>query len=404
MATLTARQALNATPGKGRRAAMLSDGNNLFLQVSLGSAGQVRRSWVFKYELQGRRHEIGLGPLRDVSLAEARDMAGGLRRQLRQGVDPLAAKRQQRQRIHLDNAKRMTFGECVEAYIAAHEAGWKNRKHRDQWKTTLANHCRGLSSIPVRDIDTDAILRALIPIWNAKPITAGRTRNRIERVLAWAKSRELRDGDNPARWSGHLSNMLVSPKKVRKVRHHPALPYAELPAFMDELRQRDHLSARALEFAALTACRTNEVLGAQQAEFDPDRKLWTIPATRMKGGREHRVPLSDRALAILKECPGEKPFDLGERTMLTLMGRMRPEATVHGLRSSFRDWSAECTNAANHVIELCLAHAVGSEVERSYRRTDLLEKRAVLMQQWADYCERPVASATVTPIRRIDHA
>jgi integrase len=401
VATLTARQVVNATPGKGRRAAMLSDGANLFLQVSLGSRGQIRRSWVFKYELQGQRHEIGLGPLREVSLAEARDMASKLRRQLREGVDPLAAKRQQRQQRQLDNAKAMTFGECVEAYIAAHEAGWKNRKHRHQWQTTLTNHCRALSATPVRNIDTNAVLSVLTPLWTATPITGGRTRNRIERVLAWAKSRGLCSGENPARWSGHLQHMLVSPKRARKVRHHPALPYAELPAFMDELRQRSSLSARALEFCILTATRTAEVLGAERSEFDLDRKLWIIPASRMKGGREHRVPLSDRALAILKERPGEKAFDLGERTMLTLVNSMRPGMTTHGFRSTFRDWASECTNAASHVVELSLAHAIGTEVERSYHRTDLLEKRARLMQQWADYCERPVTSATVTPMRRL---
>jgi integrase len=379
---------------------MLSDGANLFLQVSLGSAGQVRRSWVFKYELSGQRHEMGLGPLRDVSLSEAREKAGRLRKQLLDGIDPIAARHQQRQQHRLEAARAMTFGECAEAYLQAHGAGWANRKHREQWRTTLAKHCRALSDIPVRDITTDSILRVLTPLWSVTPITANRTRNRIERVLAWAKSRDLCSGENPARWGGHLSLMLASPKKVHKVKHHPALPYAEIAAFMAELRQRDHLSARALEFTTLTACRTNEVLGAQQSEFDLDRKLWTIPATRMKGGREHRVPLSDRAIGIVKECPGEKPFDLGERTMLTLMGRLRPGATVHGLRSSFRDWSAECTNAANHVIELCLAHAVGSEVERSYRRTDLLEKRARLMQQWADFCAQPVTSGTVTPMRR----
>jgi integrase len=318
---------------------------------------------------------MGLGPLRDVSLSEAREKARERRKQLLDGVDPLAIKHQQQQQRRLETAKAMSFGQCVEAYLEAHEAGWSNAKHRDQWRATLTKQCRALSDIPVKDIDTDCVLRILTPLWSTIPVTAGRIRNRIERVLAWAKSRGLRDGDNPARWKDHLSLMLVSPKKVRKVKHHSALPFAELPLFVQELRQKNLLSARALEFTILCATRTSETIDAVRSEFDLDSKVWIIPAARMKGGRrEHRIPLSNRAIEILQQCPGDKPFAaMHHQTMWELVNRLRSGLTTHGFRSTFRDWAAEQTNFANHVVEMCLAHAIGNAVEASYRRGDLFE-------------------------------
>jgi integrase len=400
---LTARQVINAKPG-GRSAVMLADGGNLFLQVTAAHGGHIRRSWLFKYERDGKRHEMGLGPLRDVSLVEAREKASHLRKQLLNGVDPLAAKNELAQQRRLEAAKAMTFGECVQAYLATHDPAWKNAKYRQQWRMTLTTYCKTISDLPVAQIDTDLVLRVLSPLWKSKTVMANQLRGRIERVLSWAKGRGLRAGENPARWKGHLDEMLAAPRKLKKVRHHPALPFKELPAFIEELRQRDSLSARALEFTTLTAARTNEAIGARSSEFDLAGKVWTIPAERMKSGHEHRVPLSDRVLEILQQCPGERVFDVGTRTMLTLLNRMRPGTTVHGFRSTFRDWAAERTNFPNHVVEMALAHSIGNAVEASYRRGDLFEKRKRLMAQWADYCGRPARSATVTPMRRIDHA
>jgi integrase len=394
---LTVRQVINAKPSAG----MLADGGNLFLQVTAGHGDHIRRSWVFKYERNGNRHEMGLGPLRDVSLGEAREKASQFRKELLNGVDPLAAKNELAQQRRLEAAKAMTFGECVQAYLATHDPAWKNAKYRQQWRMTLMTYCKIISDLPVAQIDTDLVLRVLSPLWKSKTVMANQLRGRIERVLSWAKGRGLRAGENPARWKGHLDEMLAAPRKLKKIRHHPALPFKELPAFIQELRQRDSLSARALEFTILTAARTNEVIsGTRSSEFDLSGKVWTIPAERMKSGHEHRVPLSDRVLEVLQQCPGEKVFNVGTRTMLSLLNRMRPGLTVHGFRSTFRDWAAERTNFPNHVVEMALAHSIGNAVEASYRRGDLFEKRKRLMQVWADFCNSPATTATVTPIRR----
>jgi integrase len=401
---LTARAVANAKPDKGRRATMIADGGNLFLQTSISNTGHIRRSWIFKYELNGKRREMGLGPTRDVPLSEAREKAGSFRKQLLNGVDPFAAKRHQAQQRRLEAAKQLTFGQCVEQYLQTHDAAWKEF-HRQQWRVTLTKHCAAISDLPVKDIDTDLVLRVLAPIWKSTTVTASRLRGRIERVLSWAKGRGLRTGENPARWSGHLDEMLASPKKIKKIQHHPAMSYAELPGFMLELRQRkSSLTSRALEFITLTAVRSNELRGAHRSEFDLDAKVWTIPADRMKNKRQHRVPLSNRAIEILHQCPGENPFALSRIAMLELLGKMRPGLTVHGFRSSFRDWAAERTNFPNHVVEMALAHSIGNAVERSYRRGDLFEKRKRLMQQWSDYCARPPTAATVTPIRKLSDA
>jgi integrase len=398
---LSSKQVANARPKRGRDAMLLADGGNLYLQCTLGADGSVRRSWLFRYERAGRRREMGLGPLHTIGLAEARDKARSLRQQILDDVDPLTAKRQRRAEQRLEAAKAMTFGACVEAYLAAHEISWKNDKHRQQWRMTLTRYCSSISDLPVKDIDTDLVLRVLTPLWATRTETATRLRGRIERVLAWAKGRGLRDGENPARWSGHLDEMLAAPSKVAKVRHHPALPYPDIPAFMAELRARDSLSARALELTILCGTRTSETIGATWHEFDLAARTWVIPTERMKAGKEHKIPLSGRAVEILAGLPrqGKRVFPLSNMAMLECLRGMRPGTTTHGVRSSFRTWSSEQTNFPHEVCEQALAHTISNAVERAYRRGDLFGKRAALMQAWAAYCGKPPADGKVLPIR-----
>jgi integrase len=390
----------HAKPKRGRDWALLADGGNLYLQCTLSADGSVRRSWVFRYEIDGKRREAGLGPLHTRGLKEAREKAREWRLQLLEGVDPLAAKRVEREQARLEAAKQMTFGACVEAYLETHDAGWKNEKHRAQWRMTLTEYCKPIAELPVKDIDTDLVLRVLTPLWKTRTETGRRLRGRIERVLSWAKGRGLRAGENPARWDGHLDEMLAAPSKVAPVKHHAALPYQEVPAFMAELRGRDSLSARALEFTILTAARTNEVIGAEGIEIDPKAKMWTVPADRMKGGRQHRVPLPKRAVATLKmPLPRGRIFPLSNMAMLQMLQGMRPDATVHGFRSAFRDWAAERTSYPNHVVEMALAHTIGDKVEKAYRRGDLFAKRRRLMTAWAKFC----GSAKPLPAQKGDN-
>jgi integrase len=389
---LTARGALTAPVG------WHGDGRGLYLQCSAGADGSVCRSWVFRYRAGNRERYMGLGPIADVSLAEAREKAAGARKLRLEGVDPIEARKAQRTATRLEAAKAMTFGQCVEAYLQTHEIGWKNEKHRQQWKMTLTEYCKIISDLPVQNIDTDLVLRVLTPLWKTRTETAKRLRGRIERVLSWAKGRGLRDGENPARWNGHLSEMLASPSKIAAVRHHPALPHAEIPAFMAELRERDSLSALALEFTILTAARTSEVIGATWDEIDLDAKVWTIPAGRMKAGAQHKIPLCERALLILREVPrgaGARIFPLSNMAMLELVRGIRPGLTVHGFRSTFMDWCHVTTNHPKTVIDLALAHKVGDKVEAAYRRGDLFTKRVKLMVSWAQYCGKTPASPAV---------
>ena len=291
-------------------------------------------------------------------------------------------------------AKQVTFKEACERYVAAHGAAWTNAMHRAQWNSTLASAYPVLGNLPVTAIDTPLVLKVLEPMWKATPETASRLRGRIERVLAWATTRGFRSGDNPARWHGHLDQLLAKRSKVRAVKHHPALPFDELPAFMAELRKREGISARGLEFTILTAARTGEVIGATWSEIDFATKTWTIPGQRMKAGKPHRVPLSDRAVAILDALPhedgnefvfigGKAKAPLSNMAMLELMKGMRPGYVPHGFRSTFRDWAAERTNYPNHIVEKALAHTVADKVEAAYRRGDLFEKRRKLMDAWA---------------------
>jgi integrase len=305
----------------------------------------------------------------------------------------------------------MAFNQCRDAYIAAHRAGWRNAKHAAQWTSTLDAYVTPVfGQLPVGAIDTGLVMKALEPIWSAKTETASRVRGRIEAILDWAKVRGYRGGENPARWRGHLDSLLPARSKVRKVEHHAALPFTEIGAFMAQLREQSSTAARALEFTILTAARTGEVLGARWGEIDLDAAVWTVPPDRMKSAREHRVPLSPAALAVIKNMktrrendyvfPGDRRDRLSGRAMDMLLRRMGREVTVHGFRSSFRDWAAERTNFPREVAEAALAHVVGDKVEAAYQRGDLFDKRRRLMTAWGDYCLKPQASGTVTPLRK----
>ncbi len=384
------------------------DGGGLWLQVR--DAG--RRSWLLRYMLAGRAREMGLGAEADVSLAEARELAREARKLARSGVDPIEHRRELRR---AGQGSGMTFRDVALLYIAAHEGTWRNAKHRAQWTSTLDAYAYPvLGSLPVPAVDTGAVLRVLEPIWREKPETASRLRGRIEAVLDYARARGWREGENPARWRGHLANLLPSRPKLATVEHHAALPWREAPAFVALLAKQAGLGARALAFTILTAARTNETLGMTWGELDLNAATWTVPAERMKAGREHRVPLSEPALALLRELrpdkaapgafvfPGVKPGkSLSNVAMAALLRRMkRRDVTVHGFRSTFRDWCAEATGYPREVAEAALAHTLRDKVEAAYRRGDLFEHRARLMAEWAAYLSRPAAPAEVVPMRR----
>jgi integrase len=380
-------------------------GHGLYLQVSEWGT----RSWIFRYMRDGKARHLGLGSAIYVPLATARDRAFKLRQGLIAGIDPQEAKREEHTARATAAVKSKTFKECADAYVAAHEAGWRNGKSSTQWRQSLRDHVfPKLGPLSVTDIDTAAVLSALEPFWNEKPETASRVRGRIESILDWAKARRLRDGENPARWRGHLENLLPARRKVRRVEHFAAVPYEEVPGCMVALRGEDTVMARALEFLALTAARSGEVLGATWDEIDLAKRVWTVPGERMKGDREHRVPLSNRAVEILEQLPRERFIFSGPYSGATMSGhnlrrvldRMgRGDCTVHGFRSAFRDWAAEQTNFPNHVVEQALAHAIANSVEKAYRRGDLFEKRRQLMESWSEYCSRPRTAGDVVPLR-----
>jgi integrase len=418
---LTDLSVRRSKPGK-----LLGDGGNLWLQVT-GDPGQPARSWLFRYARSGRERYMGLGSYPDVVLAQARELAQDARKLLREGKDPIEEKRAREARTKLTEARGMTFRECAETYIDAHRAGWKSAKHAAQWCSTLQTYAYPvIGDLPVDRIGVEHLLEILKPIWNTRTETASRLRGRIEKILDWATFKKQRTGENPARWKGHLSNDFQPRRKVARAKHHPALPYRELPAFMHELKTEEGVSARALEFTVLTIARTSETTGARWPEMDLVSKIWTRPPSRMKGDREHRVPLSDRAIAILKDMAAIResefvfpsPLKRGQRlsnmAMLTTIRRMNgddpqwvdptydPSRPIvpHGFRSSFRDWASEQTNFANEVCEMALAHAIKDETEAAYRRGDLLEKRRALMNAWAGFCARAPVARIVVPIKR----
>jgi integrase len=377
-----------STPG------YFGDGGGLYLQV--GRTGS--KSWIFRYARTGREREMGLGSLNAVGLTEARDKARQLRLCLASGGDPMEMRSEELARRHAHQARNLDFDACAAQYISAHEAGWRNQKHRQQWENTLRVHASPhIGQVHVRRIDAAMIMKVLEPIWRTKTETASRLRERIERVLAWATVRGYREGENPARWKDHLDQMLPEPSKVKKVKHYSALPISQLAEFLSVLREQKGVAARAMEFTILTASRTGEVLGAVWSEIDLGEAAWNIPGERMKANRPHRVPLSPQALKVVEAQRGADPCyvfpgstgkkPLSNMAMLTLLKRMkRQDITVHGFRSTFRDWAAEQTDFPREVVELALAHAVGSAVENAYRRTDLFDRRRQLMEAWAMFC------------------
>ena len=393
---------------RAREPGMLADGNGLYLQVTRANA----RSWIFRYHRDGKSREMGLGSLNAVGLADARLKAAECRRLLADGIDPIAARDAERFQRAVEDARAITFDDCADAFIKAHSSGWKNQKHIAQWKATLKTYVRPVfGSLPVQAVDVALVMQVLEPIWTTKSETAARIRGRIESVLNWAKARGYRTGENPAQWRGHLDNLLPARSKIAKTKHHAALPYDQIPQFMDALRRQDGVAPRALEFAILTAARTGEIIGARWNEIDVATKVWTVPATRMKNGREHRVPLSAGALAALDKIDkggpddfvftGRKKSQLSNMALLMLLRRTgHVSLTTHGFRSTFRDWVAERTNFPGEVAEMALAHSVGDKVEAAYRRSDLFEKRGRLMAEWTKFCAGGKSAATVVSIGR----
>jgi integrase len=395
---------------KGTKPGRYGDGAGLYLLVRSRHA----KFWLFRYTRSGRMREMGLGPAKGrtaVPLSQARAKARQLYAAVREGRDPLAEREAEKAKAQADAAKAktdaMTFGEVAEMYIAAYEQSWRSPKHRQQWHSTLRDYVMpAIGDLPVGSIDTGAVIKIIEPLWREKTETASRVRGRIEAVLDYAKARRWREGENPARWRGHLDHLLPQRSKVQRVEHHAALPWREIGAFMQRLRQNSRISARCLEFLILTACRSGEVRGARWDEIDLDRAVWTIPAQRMKAAREHRVPLSEPAMAVLREMaqlgaegfvfPGLKcAAALSDRALATLCRG----CTVHGMRSTFRDWCAEYTKHPRELAEAALAHTLKDKVEAAYQRGDLLEKRRRLMEEWAAFCSEPMVAGEVVTLR-----
>lgn len=399
------------------KAGRYNDGRGLYLHIRKskplepGEEPKTYRAWVFRYRdrVTGKLRDKGLGPLSDVSLKDAREAARECREKLRKKLDPIDLDRQQLLEKKKNHAKRVTFKQCYKQYIKAHEASWSNAKHAAQWTSTLKTYAFPLHHVPVDEIDTDLILSCLEPIWTEKTETATRVRQRIESVMDWSTARKYRIGENPARWKGHLDKLLPKPSKLKKVKHHPALSYHQVGAFMSKLRKENSNSARALELQILTATRPGEVVGAKWDEFDLENCRWIIPAERMKANREHEIPLSVQAEAVLKRIPRLKDFVFpgfsDDKHMTTAAGmkllkELQPGITAHGFRSTFRDWAGEATRHPREVIEHALAHQLKDKAEAAYARGTLLKKRECLMSDWADYCDCENAQvAVVTPIR-----
>lgn len=372
---------------KGRHA----DGGGLYLQISKWGT----KSWVFRYQMNGRRREMGMGPISDVTLAEAREQAKAQRAIIREGYDPKLRRDSVRQDI--SDKQSWTFDRCAQAYITAHSPSWTNEKHVEQWRNTLKKFANPVfGDLPVSEVDRAMVMRVIEPLWLTKTETASRLRGRIEKVLSWAIVNDYRDAPNPAIWRGNLEELLPKRSKIADVKHHAALPYKEIALFMQGLRQHENLSSLALRFTILTACRTQEVLGADWSEIDIKDRVWTIPKNRMKTKREQRVPLSDEALEVLEILPrldgwmfpsSHAGKHLSNVAMLAyLKGALgRSDLTVHGFRSTFRDWAAEVSPFPRELAEAALAHVLGDKTEAAYQRGDLLEKRRELMQEWASY-------------------
>ncbi|WP_424774865.1 tyrosine-type recombinase/integrase [Novosphingobium sp.] len=403
--------ALTPLAVKNARAGRHADGGGLHLLVKETGA----RSWVYRFMLQGKSRDVGLGAAGQggITLADARDARDALRLKVKAGIDPLEERqREATEALAASQAAKVagiTFMAVAEAHIAANEDSWRNDKHRQQWRNTLASYVYPvIGELPIAEVATAHVLQILEPIWKAKAETASRVRGRMETILDAAKARGYREGENPARWRGHIAQILPARPLLTRG-HHKAMAYDAIPAFVSALHKREAVAALALEFTILTAARTGEVIGAKWDEVDLEKAIWTIPASRMKAGKEHRVPLSPRAVEILKSTqglrkewlfPATKGGSMSGMAMSMLLRRMKVDVTVHGFRSGFRDWSAECTGYAHEVAEMALAHTIDNKVERAYRRGDLFDKRRRLMDDWATYCATILAAgANVTPIR-----
>lgn len=367
--------------------------SGLYLQVTASGA----RTWILRATMGGKRRDMGLGGYPDVTLAEAREKAREARAKIEQGIDPILERERALSLLKAEQAKSMTFEAACRALIDAKSDEWRNAKHRAQWSSSLETYAYPvIGKLQVGDVGQAHVLSVLQPIWKDKTETANRLRGRIEQVLDWAKVRGFREGENPARWRGHLDKLLPAPAKIARVVHHKALPIDAMPGFMAALRQRKGIAPRALEFLVLTAARSGEVRGATWQEIDMDAAVWTVPAERMKAGKEHRVPLSHQALALLAGLPRVHGIELvfpaprggllSDMALTALMRRMELDAVPHGMRSTFRDWTAERTNYPREVAEMALAHTIGNAVEAAYRRGDLFTKRAEMMAEWAIFC------------------
>ena len=384
-----------------KRPGLYTDGAGLYLQVTRATDGAARRSWILRFTApNGRRREMGLGSAIFIPLAIAREKAARARSAIAERTDPIDARRGERAMRAPSRPEVATFRQCADAYTEAHAPSWKNAKHRWQCTNSLERFAyRVFGDADIASIDDATIMRVLDPIWRTKTETASRLSGRLEAILDWARVRQYRTGDNPARWRDHLQKALPAPRKSQRVRHHPAMAYADISGFMDRLRAHPGVSARALEFTILTAARTGEALGASWSEIDLDAAIWTVPGERMKAGKVHRVPLAPRVVDILRarwRADATGPAFCSERTgdalsnmaLLMLLRRMTgSKLTVHGFRSTFRDWAAEATDAPREIAEAALAHALADKVEAAYRRSNLFDKRRALMEAWAQYCD-----------------
>jgi integrase len=397
---LTSRRVNTAKPKAGRQALVIGDGGGLWLQVTRGEGDHLRRSWTFRFEIGGKRREMGLGALSTFSLAEVRVRAKALRQQLADGIDPLAKREADKQARLVEQASTVTFEQCAKMFLKLHERGW-GAAHRHQWNASLSNYVYPkIGRLPVRDIDQAAIMQLIEPLWSVKTTTASRVRSRIEAILDYALAHKFRQGDNPAR----ILAALPKPATIAKPESFASLPWQDVPQFMSELRALQSVAARCTEFLILTAARTGEAIGARWDEIDLKAKTWTVPADRMKAGIKHSIPLSDRAVKILSDLPRIGPLVFGHLHEAALrravLAKLRPDGrpqcsttTIHGFRASFKTWCSEATNYAPEIAEAALAHARGNRVTRAYDRGDLLQKRARLMQAWADFLAKP-AKAT----------
>ena len=385
------------------------DGNGLYLLIKQSGS----KSWVYRYWINKKERKHGLGSYPTVTLEAARDDATNCRKLTSKKIDPIDHKRQLEAEKALEEAKGITFKECALAYIESHKAGWKNRKHESQWRNTLDTYAYPeIGNLAVQDVDVGLVMKVLEPIWYEKTETATRVRQRIENILDWAKVRKYRTGENPALWRGHLDKLLPKPTKVQRVKHHDAMPYSDTPEYFRSLRNKNTLAAKALAFTILTATRSNEAREAKWDEIDLKAELWTIPDERMKAGKQHRVPLSDETLRILKEVepfkvddrvfPGlKKGKSISDAAVLKQLKSTHPDCTVHGFRSTFRDWCAETTNFPREIAESALAHSLKDKTEAAYQRGDMFIKRQKLMEAWANHCLTDKKASDVVPIQKM---